>query len=484
MSARLIGSSVDQQRAAAVAAAVDDARREVAEAETARTSTGDIDVVEVEPDEGRGRFHTTSVDLQQPPQTPHHGDDRKSDPELESTPTPPTSLSRISRKNKRKMTEPRRRPNTDFSIRSLCSSSSNISRDADDVDDDDDEAEGGRRGRSTDAKIWKPTDVAAGSGFGTTPTVSDLQIFLAAAAAAVADVDSGGRSTPSAATATSSVGFYPLNIPTIYHRGGGLGLGGGAVPLFGCGAPPLQLLPPTTPTPLHHVRSSSAAVAATESSCSLDSIGAEHDRRTTEDDDDGGRPPGPVVAGQTVRFDTGGGDSPTPRRRPRPSPQSAASAASRRGDVTATTSVDAARSASPRKNYKNMTKQRRIDANARERTRVHTISAAFESLRRAVPSYSYNQRLSKLAILRIACSYILALARLADLDYGDDSTATAAAAEDEMDDEAEEEEEEARSSSTSSTRRRRRRRRPLSFAECVDLCTQTIQAEGKAKRRH
>lgn len=100
-----------------------------------------------------------------------------------------------------------------------------------------------------------------------------------------------------------------------------------------------------------------------------------------------------------------------------------------------------------RKNYKNMTRERRVEANARERSRVHTISAAFESLRRAVPSYSYNQRLSKLAILRIACSYITALSRLADLDYSPDQS------------------------------------KP-SFAECVDLCTRTIQAEGKAKRRH
>jgi len=59
-----------------------------------------------------------------------------------------------------------------------------------------------------------------------------------------------------------------------------------------------------------------------------------------------------------------------------------------------------------RKNYKNMTRERRVEANARERTRVHAISAAFEGLRRAVPSYSYNQRLSKLAILRIACRYV------------------------------------------------------------------------------
>lgn len=109
-----------------------------------------------------------------------------------------------------------------------------------------------------------------------------------------------------------------------------------------------------------------------------------------------------------------------------------------------------------RKNYKNMTKQRRIEANARERTRVHTISAAFESLRKAVPSYSHNQRLSKLAILRIACSYILALVKLAELeDYETSEMANLKSSADSM-----------------------------TFSQCVDLCTQTIQSEGKTKRRH
>lgn len=98
------------------------------------------------------------------------------------------------------------------------------------------------------------------------------------------------------------------------------------------------------------------------------------------------------------------------------------------------------------RNYKNMTRERRIEANARERTRVHTISAAFENLRRAVPSYSCHQKLSKLAILRIACSYILALANLNDLDYSSQQDCP-------------------------------------SFSECVDLCTKTIQTEGKARKR-
>ncbi|XP_052470123.1 transcription factor atoh8 isoform X1 [Carassius gibelio] len=89
---------------------------------------------------------------------------------------------------------------------------------------------------------------------------------------------------------------------------------------------------------------------------------------------------------------------------------------------------------------------RRLLANARERTRVHTISAAFEALRKQVPCYSYGQKLSKLAILRIACNYILSLAQLADLDYSPDQS-------------------------------------QLSFRECVEQCTRTLQAEGRSKKR-
>ncbi|XP_042711503.1 transcription factor ATOH8 isoform X2 [Chrysemys picta bellii] len=89
---------------------------------------------------------------------------------------------------------------------------------------------------------------------------------------------------------------------------------------------------------------------------------------------------------------------------------------------------------------------RRLLANARERTRVHTISAAFEALRKQVPCYSYGQKLSKLAILRIACNYILSLARLADMDYSADHS-------------------------------------NMSFSECVEQCTRTLQAEGRSKKR-
>jgi hypothetical protein len=102
--------------------------------------------------------------------------------------------------------------------------------------------------------------------------------------------------------------------------------------------------------------------------------------------------------------------------------------------------------AGQQRNYKNMTRERRIEANARERTRVHTISAAFDTLRRAIPAYSHNQKLSKLSVLRIACSYILTLSRVAGADYSVDSSEP-------------------------------------SLADCVDLVSRTIQTEGKLRRK-
>lgn len=116
-------------------------------------------------------------------------------------------------------------------------------------------------------------------------------------------------------------------------------------------------------------------------------------------------------------------------------PDSSASPRRRPGEATTASSE-----------IKALQQTRRLLANARERTRVHTISAAFEALRKQVPCYSYGQKLSKLAILRIACNYILSLARLADLDYSADHS-------------------------------------NLSFSECVQRCTRTLQAEGRAKKR-
>lgn len=98
------------------------------------------------------------------------------------------------------------------------------------------------------------------------------------------------------------------------------------------------------------------------------------------------------------------------------------------------------------RNYKNMTRERRIEANARERSRVHTISAAYETLRKAVPSYSNNQKLSKLSVLRVACSYILTLSRMAGYDYSQDESAP-------------------------------------SISSCFDAVTATIQTEGKIRKK-
>ena len=64
----------------------------------------------------------------------------------------------------------------------------------------------------------------------------------------------------------------------------------------------------------------------------------------------------------------------------------------------------------------NVHSQRRILANARERSRVHKLGEAFRMLRNVIPSFSADQKLSKLSTLRIAVSYISALGSLLDLD--------------------------------------------------------------------
>ncbi|XP_018342403.1 PREDICTED: uncharacterized protein LOC108748641 [Trachymyrmex septentrionalis] len=100
------------------------------------------------------------------------------------------------------------------------------------------------------------------------------------------------------------------------------------------------------------------------------------------------------------------------------------------------------------RNYKNMTRERRIEANARERTRVHTISAAFDTLRRAIPAYSNNQKLSKLSVLRIACTYIMALSKALDKDGEMMATKS-----------------------------------NTDLSSCVELVSRTIQTEGKLRKR-
>lgn len=101
---------------------------------------------------------------------------------------------------------------------------------------------------------------------------------------------------------------------------------------------------------------------------------------------------------------------------------------------------------SQQRNYKNMTRERRIEANARERTRVHTISAAFDTLRKSIPSYSNTQKLSKLSVLRVACSYILTLSRIVGDDYSPDHSEP-------------------------------------SISDCVEEVTKTIQTEGKIRKK-
>lgn len=117
-----------------------------------------------------------------------------------------------------------------------------------------------------------------------------------------------------------------------------------------------------------------------------------------------------------------------------------------RTTTTTSKTTESSYTASSRKeqrNYKNMTRERRIEANARERTRVHTISAAFDTLRRSIPSYSHNQKLSKLSVLRIACSYIMTLSSMVGDDSGDMP--------------------------------------PTS--ECVEIVSRTIQREGKLRKK-
>ena len=95
--------------------------------------------------------------------------------------------------------------------------------------------------------------------------------------------------------------------------------------------------------------------------------------------------------------------------------------------------------------WRQSNRTRRLVANARERSRIHIMSEAFEGLRRAVPCYSYDQKLSKLAILRIATSYIAALAYLRESDTSDKSLQR--------------------------------------FADSVDQCTKALQSEGRSRRK-
>ena len=78
---------------------------------------------------------------------------------------------------------------------------------------------------------------------------------------------------------------------------------------------------------------------------------------------------------------------------------------------------------SKQRNYKNLTRERRIEANARERQRVHTITAAFDTLQAAIPSEDENINISTLSVITIAAASIMALSRMAGYDYTEDRSA-------------------------------------------------------------
>ena len=80
--------------------------------------------------------------------------------------------------------------------------------------------------------------------------------------------------------------------------------------------------------------------------------------------------------------------------------------------------------------YQNLTSKRprltydkRLEANARERERVHNLTAAFEALRQVIPMYGDQPKLSRLSILRIACSYVLVLGALNEIDFSEGQNA-------------------------------------------------------------
>lgn len=74
------------------------------------------------------------------------------------------------------------------------------------------------------------------------------------------------------------------------------------------------------------------------------------------------------------------------------------------------------------RNYKNMTKERRMEANARERQRVQAITESYEKLRDFIPLEDKGVKLSKLSIIKISTSYILLLARQLGYDYSKDGS--------------------------------------------------------------
>jgi len=106
---------------------------------------------------------------------------------------------------------------------------------------------------------------------------------------------------------------------------------------------------------------------------------------------------------------------------------------------------------SKQRNYKNMTRERLIEANARERQRVHTITAAFDRLQGAIPTSddlpgSGASKLSKLSVIKIATSYITLLSRMAGYDHSKDKSSP-------------------------------------SIEECIKQCADLVKAEAKSRKK-
>jgi len=105
------------------------------------------------------------------------------------------------------------------------------------------------------------------------------------------------------------------------------------------------------------------------------------------------------------------------------SPPRPGAAAIRSRNDSGSTSSSGGEERAKQRNYKNMTRERRVEANARERQRVHTITAAFDNLQAAIPTEEENVKLSKLSVIKIATAYIMALSRMAGHDYTEDQSA-------------------------------------------------------------
>ena len=75
-------------------------------------------------------------------------------------------------------------------------------------------------------------------------------------------------------------------------------------------------------------------------------------------------------------------------------------------------SEDSTSEVDPEENPTTGKRHKRVAANRRERTRMHTVNSAFDSLREMVPTYPSNRKLSKIETLRLACAYISDLSQL------------------------------------------------------------------------